>query len=74
MNCYADIIPTGTSDNDIIKVINSYVDIPALILTSDKDLYRRLLGRSLFVKARKGSNNNTVRIITKAIKHRISRL
>ena len=72
MNCYVDIIPTGTSDIDVIKVFNSYVDIPTLILTSDKDLYMKLLGRSLFVKAKKGSN--AVRIITKAIKHRISRL
>jgi hypothetical protein len=71
-NCYVDIIPTGTSDIDVIKVFNSYVDIPALILTSDKDLYRRLLGRSLFVKEKKGGN--AVRTITKAIKHRISRL
>jgi hypothetical protein len=27
MNCYVDIIPTGTSDDGIIKVFNSYVDI-----------------------------------------------
>ena len=72
MNCYVDIIPTGTADIDVIKVLDSYVDIPTLILTSDKDLYRKLLGRSLFVKAMKGSN--AVRTITKAIKHRISRL
>ena len=45
---------------------------PALILTSDKNLHRELLGRSLFVKAKKG--NDAVRIITKAIKHRILRL
>jgi hypothetical protein len=42
MNCFVDIIPTGTSDNDVIKVFNSYVDIPTLMLTSDKGLYRRL--------------------------------
>ena len=72
MNCYVDIIPTGTADIDVIKVLDSYVDIPTLILTSDKDLYSKLLGRSLFVKAMKGSN--AVRTITKAIKHRISRL
>ena len=35
-------IPTGTSDNDVIKVFNSYTDIPALILTSDKGLSERL--------------------------------
>ena len=69
MNCYVDIIPTGTSDNDVVKVFNSYVNIHALILTSDKVLYRRLLGRSLFVK-KKGSN--AIRLITKEIKHRIS--
>jgi hypothetical protein len=72
MNCYVDIIPTGTSDNDVIKVFNSYAGIPALILTSDKNLHRELLGRSLFINAKKG--NNAVRIITKAIKHRILRL
>jgi len=72
INCYVDIIPTGTPDNDVIKVFNSYIDIPALILTSDKNLYGKLLGRSLFVKATKGSN--AIRVITKAIKHRISRL
>jgi hypothetical protein len=68
MNCYVDIIPTGTSDNDVVKVFNSYVNIHSLILTSDKDLYRRLLGRSLFVK-KKGSN--AIRLITQEIKRRI---
>jgi hypothetical protein len=72
INCYVDIIPTGTPDNDVIKVFNSYAGIPALILTSDKNLHRELLGHSLFVKAKKG--NDAVRIITKAIKHRILRL
>lgn len=64
MICYADTIPTEASDKDVITVFNSYVDITALILTSDKDLYRKLFGRSLFVKAKKGSD--PVRIITKA--------
>ena len=68
MNCYVDIIPTGTSDNDVVKVFNSYVNIHSLILTSDKDLYGRLLGRSLFVKE-KGSN--AIRLITQEIKRRI---
>ena len=72
MNYYVDIIPTGTSDNDVIKVFNSYVDIPVLILTSDKGLYEKLPAHSLFVKAKKGSN--AVRIITEEVKHRISRL
>ena len=71
MNCYVDIIPTGSSDNDVVKVFNSYVNIDALILTSDKVLYRRLLGRSLFVKERGG---NAIRLIIKEIKHRISRV
>jgi hypothetical protein len=70
MNCYVDIIPSGTSDNDVIKVFNSYADFPAVILTSDKNLHRELLGHSLFVKVKKGGND-AVRIITKAIKHRI---
>ena len=71
MNCYVDIIPTGSSDNDVVKVFNSYVNIDALILTSDKVLYRRLLGRSLFVKVKGG---NAIRLIIKEIKHRISRV
>jgi hypothetical protein len=70
MNCYIDIIPTGTSDNDVIKVFKSYVSIPTFILTSDKDLHMKLPGHSLYVKA-KGAI--AVRIITKTIKHRISR-
>jgi hypothetical protein len=72
MNCYVDIIPTGTSDNDVIKVFNSYIDIPAIILTSDKGLYGKLPARSLLVKAKKGSN--AIRVITEAIRHIISRL
>ena len=66
MNCYVDIILTGTSDIDVIKVFKSYVNIPALILTSDMELF----GHSVFVKANRG---NTIRIVTGAIKHRISR-
>jgi hypothetical protein len=69
MNCYIDIIPTGTSDIDVIKVFKSYVNIPALILTSDKKLYVELFGHSVFVKANRG----TIRIVTEAIEHRISR-
>jgi hypothetical protein len=72
MNCYVDIIPTGTSDNDVIKVFNSYIDIPSIILTSDKGLYGKLPAHSLFVKVKKGSN--AIRVITEAIRHRISRL
>src|SRR5215212_5796186 len=51
--------------------MNYYVNIDALILTSDKVLYRRLLGRSLFVKEKGG---NAIRLIIKEIKHRISRV
>ena len=72
MNWCVDILPTGTSDNDIIKVFNSYVNIPAIILTSDKDLHRKLLGHSILVKTKKGGN--AVRIIIESLKHRISRL
>ena len=67
-----DIIPTGTSDNEVIKVFNSYINIPAIIVTSDKGLCGRLPANSLFVKTNKGSN--AVRLITHAIRHRISRL
>ena len=72
MNCYVDIIPRGTPDNEVIKVLNSYVDVPALILTSDKGLYGKLPAYSLFVRTKKGSN--AIRIITEEVKHRISRL
>jgi hypothetical protein len=72
MNCFVDIIPTGTSDNYVIKVFNSYTDIPALILTSDKGLSGRLQSHSLFVKSKKGSN--AIRVIIQAVKYRISRL
>jgi hypothetical protein len=72
MNCYVDIIPTGTSDNEVIKVFNSYINTPAIIVTSDKDLCERLPANSLFIKTKKGSN--AVRVITQAIRHRISRL
>lgn len=61
MICYADTIPTEASDKAVITVFNSSVDITALILTSDKDLYRKLFGRSLLVKAKKGSD--PVRIV-----------
>jgi hypothetical protein len=71
MNCYVDIIPTGTSDNEVIKVFNSYVNTPTLIVTSDKRLCERLPANSLFIKTKKGSN--AVRVITQAIRHRISR-
>jgi hypothetical protein len=33
MNCYIDIIPTGTPDHDVIKVFKTYANIPAIILT-----------------------------------------
>ncbi|HET7344503.1 MAG TPA: hypothetical protein VFJ05_01360 [Nitrososphaeraceae archaeon] len=72
MNCFVDIIPTGTSDNDVIKVFNSYTDNPTLILTSDKGLSERLPSHSLFVKSKKGSN--AIRLIIQAVKYRISRL
>jgi hypothetical protein len=72
MNCYVDIIPTGISDNEVIKVFNSYVNTRTLIMSSDKRLCERLPANSLFIKTKKGSN--AVRVITHAIRHRISRL
>ena len=71
MNCYVDIIPTGTCDSEVIKVFNSYVNIPALVVTTDKGLYGTLPANSLYIKAKKGSN--AVRVITVAIRKRISR-
>ena len=35
VNWYIDIVPTASSDNEIIRIVDSYVDIPVLLLTSD---------------------------------------
>jgi hypothetical protein len=72
MNWYIDIVPTGSSDNDIIRSVDSYVDIPVLLLTSDKELYEGLPGRAVFIKSK--GDSNRVRIIYNTLRRRMSRL
>jgi hypothetical protein len=72
MNWYIDIIPTASSDDDIIRIVDSYVDIPVLLLTSDKELYERLPGKAVFIKSKGDSNG--VRIIYNTVKRRVTRL
>jgi hypothetical protein len=72
MNWYLDIIPTATSDDDIIRIVDSYLDIPVLLLTSDKELYERLPGKAVFIKSKGDSNG--VRIIYNTVKRRVTRL
>jgi predicted RNA-binding protein associated with RNAse of E/G family len=72
MNWYLDIIPTATSDDDIIRIVDSYLDTPVLLLTSDKELYERLPGKAVFIKSK--GNSNGVRIICNIVKRRITRL
>jgi len=71
MNWYLDIIPTATSDDDIIRIVDSYLDTPVLLLTSDKELYERLPGKAVFIKSK--GNSNGVRIIYNTVKRRITR-
>jgi len=72
VNWYIDIVPTASSDNEIIRIVDSYVDIPVLLLTSDKELYERLHGKAVFIKSK--GNSNGVRIICNIVKRRITRL
>ncbi len=72
MNWYLDIIPSATSDDDIIRIVDSYLDIPVLLLTSDKELYERLPGKAVFIKSKGDSNG--VRIIYNTVKRRFTRL
>jgi len=72
VNWYIDIVPTASSDNEIIRIVDSYVDIPVLLLTSDKELYERLHGKAVFIKSK--GNSNGVRIIYNTVKRRFTRL
>jgi len=72
VNWYIDIVPTSSSDNEIIRIVDSYVDIPVLLLTSDKELYERLHGKAVFIKSK--GNSNGVRIIYNTVKRRFTRL
>ena len=72
VNWYIDIVPTASSDNEIIRIVDSYVDIPVLLLTSDKELYERLHGKAVFIKSK--GNSNGVRIIYNTVKRRFTSL
>jgi len=72
LNCYIDIIPTGSSDIEIIRIVDSYKAIPVFLLTSDKELCDRLLPKAILVKSK--GTSNAVRIIFNTIRHRIKRL
>jgi len=72
VNWYIDIVPTASWDNEIIGIVDSYVDIPVLLLTSDKELYERLHGKAVFIKSK--GNSNGVRIIYNTVKRRFTRL
>jgi len=72
VNWYIEIVPTASSDNEIIRIVDSYVDIPVLLLTSDKELYERLPGKAVFIKSK--GNSNGVRIIYNTVKRRFTRL
>lgn len=72
LNCYIDIVPTGSSDIEIMRIVGSYKAIPVFLLTSDKELYAKLLPKAILVKSKRTSN--AVRIIFNAIRYRIKRL
>lgn len=72
LNCYIDIVPTGSSDIDIVRIMGSYKAIPVFLLTSDKELYDKLLPKAILVKSK--GTSNAVRIIYSAIRYRIKRL
>jgi hypothetical protein len=72
LNCYIDIVPTGSSDIEIMRIVGSYKAIPVFLLTSDKELYAKLLPKAILVKSK--GTSNAVRIIFNAIRYRIKRL
>ena len=71
LNCYIDIVPTGSSDIEIIRIVGSYKAIPVFLLTSDKELYDKLLPKAILVKSK--GTGNAVRIIYNTIRYRIKR-
>jgi hypothetical protein len=72
LNCYIDIIPSGSSDIEIIRIVNSYKAIPVFLLTSDKELYDKLSPKAILVKSK--GTSNAARIIFNTIIYRIKRL
>ena len=72
LNCYIDIVPSGISDIEIIRIVGSYKAIPVFLLTSDKVLYEKLLPKAILVKSK--GTSNAARIIYNTIRYRIKRL
>ena len=72
LNCYIDIVPTGSSDIEIIRIVDSYKSIPVYLVTSDKALNDKLKSKAILVKSK--GTNEAVRIVFNTIKRRISRL
>jgi hypothetical protein len=72
LNCYIDIVPSGISDIEIIRIVGSYKAVPVFLLTSDKELYDKIFPKAILAKS-KGSSN-AVRIIFNTIRYRIKRL
>ncbi len=72
LSCYIDIVPTGSSDIEIIRIVGSYKAIPVFLLTSDKELYNKLLPKAILVKSK--GTSNAVRIIFNTIRNRVKRL
>jgi len=71
LKCYLDIVPTGSSDNEILQIVDSYKAIPVFLLTSDKELSNKLLGKAILVKSK--GTSNAIRIIYNTIRYRIKR-
>ena len=72
LNCYIDIVPSGSSDIEITRIVGSYKAIPVFLLTSDKVLYEKLLPKAILVKSK--GTSNAARIIYNTIRYRIKRL
>jgi hypothetical protein len=72
LKCYVDIVPTGSSDDEILQIVDSYRAIPVFLLTSDKELSNKLLGKAILVKSK--GTSNAVRIIHNTIRYRIKRI
>ena len=67
-----EIVPTGSSDIEIMRIAGSYKAIPVFLLTSDKELYAELSPKAILIKSK--GTSNAVRIIFNAIRYRIKRL
>ena len=72
LNCRIDIVPTGTSDIEIIQSVGSFKSIPVFLLTSDKELYNKLFPKAILAKSK--GTRNAVRIIFDTVTYKIKRL